>query len=826
MPTANPTFDPRDLTAGEEGTVEVTQPDDGTPVARGGLDGSWEDLGFNGNPMRGLSEEFSRETENLRRKTVGFRETIGETGQMPPAANAPKGIGLERAVSKLGGDYSKVRILKEFSLQAETKNDTEKTKDYREFVLAAELSVFVSMKPKNPYLQIIHSAGKCFGDPIDKDEYHGRILAFIGDRTVDVDPVTVELTDVRVGGWGNKQAVVVCEQTLQDHFDANKPELLRPGGIAEDKKGDLTFPLLPRIPYALVTWLVAKKRTPWDLHNLLSDMVVEDLTEEESEVQDGINPILAWCKVAAQRKEDDTTNTALVAWSPDVVLTPSSSTQRWIKTRLETTLGPKLTQPQIPPPPTGPSPWQAHPYYMWPPNFQPPNPPQQQKTSSHNTAEKDKFTTAHLCKLAGWCRVKDVAQIPSVWNKIQGEKDNDEIRRLITAATQQAADGMGVQINRYYLEEHVVTDLKQLKFSRYSVAIYSTLEEGFTFLSTMNRTPAEIVNIQQREKNERETVNTRTLTEAKSIKSRAPRVPPTHYEQFKKNVATHSMMALALCGPNCDYYKKLWDMHRVLDALEFKQSYCTQMLWRYLTWIIVDDSRQYFSKILALEDFAGKRNDEIDWPTSLLGLTIQELARLRPLRPGDFPSQWDDKGNSGGSDNNGRGGGMSNNGYIHGNNQDNNQDSYRHPTGNGYNNRQYTQQNNYYGNNGYNGSTNNNGKDADGWSLDRHPKIMALMGRYRRKFNYINVKEILNAAGKTFNDLPCPPRYQRNGRCELCVVDYLGKCGIMGCHFIHAPPRELGDQFATDMCTVIEPGVNKMLRDDYVSPRKRQRRST
>jgi len=401
MPTANPTFDPRDLTAGEEGTVEVTQPDDGTPVARGGLDGSWEDLGFNGNPMRGLSEEFSRETENLRRKTVGFWETIGETGQTPPAANAPKGIGLERAVSKLGGDYSKVRILKEFSLQAETKNDTEKTKEYKEFVLAAELSVFVSMKPKNPYLQIIHSAGKCFGDPIDKDEYHGRILAFIGDRTLDVDPVTVELTEARLGGWGNKQNVVMCEQTLHDHFEATKADLFQAGDTADDKKGDLTFPLLPRIPNALVHWLVSQKRTPWDLHNLLSDMVAEDLTEEESEVQDGINPILAWCKAAAQRKDDDTTNTALVAWSPEVVITPSTGTQRWIKLRLESTLGAKVTQAPTLPPPPGTSPWPGQPYYMWPPQMHPPIPLPQQKSTNQSTAKKDNFTTAQLCKLAG-----------------------------------------------------------------------------------------------------------------------------------------------------------------------------------------------------------------------------------------------------------------------------------------------------------------------------------------------------------------------------------------------------------------------------------------
>lgn len=246
----------------------------------------------------------------------------------------------------------------------------------------------------------------------------------------------------------------------------------------------------------------------------------------------------------------------------------------------------------------------------------------------------------------------------------------------------------------------------------------------------------------------------------------------------------------------------------MLDGLEFKQDYCTKMLWRYLTWIIIDDSRQYFSKILGLEDFAGKRMDEIEWPTSLLGLTCQELARLRPLRPGDFPHQWDETEH---------GRGERTLEYINFGRQYQDTNNWQQ----NYSNQQRQQQQQGQQQNG-NGS---NGKDREGWALGRHPKIADLMARYRRKFNYINLSEILTAAGKRLTDLPCPERFRRNGKCDLCYVDYLGKCGIMGCHFVHARPSDLGDQFATDMCTVIEPGINKMLQDNYVNSRKRQRRS-
>jgi len=311
-----------------------------------------------------------------------------------------------------------------------------------------------------------------------------------------------------------------------------------------------------------------------------------------------------------------------------------------------------------------------------------------------------------------------------------------------------------------------------------------------------------VVEIQRQERNENETLHTRTLTEAKSMKPKTPRSPPEHYEQFKKYLATHAMMVLALCGDNCDYYQKLWELHRVLDMLEFKQGYCNKMLWRYLTWIIIDDQRQYFSKCLALEDFAGKSYSQIDWPTSLLGLTCQDLARLRDIRPGDFPRQWDD--------NNGRrtdqssfstrthnGGGTG--GYHGGNNTHQQQQQHRNAAG----------------------------KDAEGWNLNMHPLIQRLMTRYRTKYNWVNMKEILNAAGKTFNDLPCPQRYMRNGRCGLCMNNTLGKCTVIGCEYVHAEQEELGDQYHRDLHAVIEPGVEKILQPGYQrpNPNKRQRRS-
>ena len=121
----------------------------------------------------------------------------------------------------------------------------------------------------------------------------------------------------------------------------------------------------------------------------------------------------------------------------------------------------------------------------------------------------------------------------------------------------------------------------------------------------------------------------------------------------------------------------------------------------------------------------------------------------------------------------------------------------------------------------------NTGKDSEGWNINSHPLVQRLMTRYRKKYNFVNMKEILTAAGKTFNDLPCPQRYMRNGRCGLCMNHTMGKCTMIGCEYIHAETSELGDNYHHDLVSVLEPGVDKMLRDDYQRPNnnKCQRRS-
>ena len=114
--------------------MTVTQTEEDNPTINGSLGGSWADLGYGVDPVRGLDAEFGQEAERTRAQTVTFQGNGRGLQPTPPTTNKPKGIGLGQAISKLKLDTTKYRIFRELSLQAETKGDTEKTEEYKELV--------------------------------------------------------------------------------------------------------------------------------------------------------------------------------------------------------------------------------------------------------------------------------------------------------------------------------------------------------------------------------------------------------------------------------------------------------------------------------------------------------------------------------------------------------------------------------------------------------------------------------------------------------------------------------------------------------------------
>ena len=98
---------------------------------------------------------------------------------------------------------------------------------------------------------------------------------------------------------------------------------------------------------------------------------------------------------------------------------------------------------------------------------------------------------------------------------------------------------------------------------------------------------------------------------------------------------------------------------------------------------------------------------------------------------------------------------------------------------------------------------------ATDWQTDTHPKIMELIRPIRERFPHVPLKQILTKGGKTFDDLPS----FMIGNRKACMRHILGRCASPGrrCMFLHVAGTQLDNQFVTDTCTVLQPGIATLM---------------
>lgn len=90
-----------------------------------------------------------------------------------------------------------------------------------------------------------------------------------------------------------------------------------------------------------------------------------------------------------------------------------------------------------------------------------------------------------------------------------------------------------------------------------------------------------------------------------------------------------------------------------------------------------------------------------------------------------------------------------------------------------------------------------------------HPTIKKKLKAFHNQFEgRIDMTTILQAGNSSLNDLPYHPFAQE----QLCWQHTLGHCRHQNeCYFDHCPASEIGDQFANEVCRIIEPGIGMLL---------------
>ena len=116
--------------------------------------------------------------------------------------------------------------------------------------------------------------------------------------------------------------------------------------------------------------------------------------------------------------------------------------------------------------------------------------------------------------------------------------------------------------------------------------------------------------------------------------------PAGTYSELKLNIGTYCGLLWSLFGQNCDYYKELLKIYRVLDRQEcfsIREAYTKEVCAR-ITWAILDDGRSFFGQIVVAADFApGARGPRA---TSYLEAITDSVRNANFVQRATFPREW------------------------------------------------------------------------------------------------------------------------------------------------------------------------------------------
>ena len=96
--------------------------------------------------------------------------------------------------------------------------------------------------------------------------------------------------------------------------------------------------------------------------------------------------------------------------------------------------------------------------------------------------------------------------------------------------------------------------------------------------------------------------------------------------------------------------------------------------------------------------------------------------------------------------------------------------------------------------------------------VDIHPIIKASMGPYMTRIGRLQITRIMALAETSWDEMPRIQKFVDNSTNTLCYNYVLGKCNPRFCHHKagHAHVNEIPDDFATTICTLLEPGLTDM----------------
>ena len=303
-------------------------------------------------PLAEFSEDESVDHGDGRRLPPPPDEPAPNTAPATSSAEASPSALLKES-RRLGDGASPASLLADLRWQRDVDGDNTKVKAFRfETLQSLDLRVFAYMRPASPFIQLFHSAAT-FYTPGGDTDYRGRDIGFIGDRTDLQSPTTVVLAPESPWKWVTRK--VVMDEVALELFYAdpgNRRKLWQPTvRTAEENR---TMPKLLFLPPQLIPFCSASPRTPYELMTeVIRFASGRDITDYAF--------LIDWALMASHA-DGVATTTSILAFTMEAAVSSDVLFHRWVKRRLDGTLGPPVEAQPIPqamfhnPPPQQPAP--------------------------------------------------------------------------------------------------------------------------------------------------------------------------------------------------------------------------------------------------------------------------------------------------------------------------------------------------------------------------------------------------------------------------------------------------------------------------------------
>jgi hypothetical protein len=221
---------------------------------------------------------------------------VTSTQQAPPLYS-----GFSSAIARWGtGTEEEIR--QNLKWQADILGDTTKIKQFQEMVGALQdFRTYLLIKPGTVFVTVLHSPIKFVALSEGTQHLQGRVIGFVGDRTMAKDPTPIMLPQEKTWKW-KTQNCNTNPTSLEDYYqdETQRGKLWSPD-LSKDFE-EIQVPHLLSIPLILFSMIWEERRPlmPHEIHALVSTLMSE--ADDASTAGQEWNLISKWCIMASQKE--------------------------------------------------------------------------------------------------------------------------------------------------------------------------------------------------------------------------------------------------------------------------------------------------------------------------------------------------------------------------------------------------------------------------------------------------------------------------------------------------------------------------------------------